>query len=330
MSEALAPPPRRVWWRRLAIFLVGAAVIDVAAGRIVARPLELIRRSPDPDIVYENTPGEFWGRTTYDEWKAPIYMIWDMTRTRPAGRRAVLYRIDEDGCRAPSTGPVATPADVLMVGSSQAFGMLLPAEDAVPLMLQRALQGRGFRDARVADCSVVGHRFLQTLKAIRRARPTKRPRVVAVLVRPWHMTHTFPYIEVMSPRSAALRWIIRWSTLVRLGHYYSFRNTPSPAALTAAELDAGLDAYARELQGVRTEFFLLDDGTPDCEVFVPLAAALRARGLGVHRLTTPSGPREMFIDHDRHWSVRGGQYTTAQILDQVARALAAQGLTPTP
>lgn len=312
-------------WRSLAIFLVGVVVIDLVAGYFVARPLGIIRRAADPDVVYENTPGDFWGRATYDVWKAPLYMIWDLARgsSSQPRRNAVLYRIDRDGCRVPSAGSPAATADVLMVGSSQAFGMLLPAESSVPMMLERSLQGRGFRGVRVANCSVVGHRFLQTLKMVRRELPLKRPRLAVVLVRPWHMTEPFPYIEVMSPRNRVLNWLIHRSTLVRLGYYFTWHDSPQPNPLSPAAVAAGLDAYARELGGVRSEFFLLDDGQPECDVFDGLVVALRARGFGVHRIRTPSGPRDMFIDADRHWSVRGGQYTTAQLLDPVADALRA-------
>ncbi len=327
-----APVKRRSRWRSLAIFLVGVAVIDVAAGYFVARPLGIIRRSADPDIVYENTPGDFWGRTTSDVWKVPLYMIWDLARgsSSQPRRNAVLYRIDRDGCRIPSEGDAPATADVLMVGSSQAFGMLLPAESSVPVMLERSLRGRGFSGVRVANCSVVGHRFLQSLKLLRHERPLKRPRVAVVLVRPWHMTVPFPYIEVMSPRNRALNWLIHRSTLVRLGYYYTWHDSPQPQPLTQAAIEAGLDAYARELEGVRSEFFLLDDGQPECDVFNSLVPTLRARGFGVHRIQTPSGPRDMFIDADRHWSVRGGQYTTAQLLDPVARTLEALGAPHAP
>lgn len=327
--------PRGVWWRRLAVFVVGVALLDILVGRYVARPLGIIRRSADPEIVYENTPGAFWGRTTYDVWRAPLYMVWDLARVggaRPPERGEVLYRIDDDGCRAPSTGPLTSTADVLVVGSSQGFGMLLPAEQSVPMLLERALRERGYRDARVANCSVVGHRFLQTLQTVRRTRPLKRPRVVVVLVRPWHMTAPFGYIEVMSPRNAALRWAMQRSSLVRLAYYYTWRDSPQPRALAMPEVDARLDVYARELgaAGVRSEFFLLDDGTPDCAVFDGLAASLRARGLGVQRVATPTSPREMFVDSDRHWSLRGGQYTTQQLLDPVSGALDAAGAAHTP
>ena len=323
---------RRARWRSLAIFLAGVVAIDLAASHFVARPLGIIRRSSDPDVVYENTPGDFWGRATYDVWKAPLYMIWDLARGSPARPRrdAVLYRIDRDGCRVPSEASPAATAEVLMVGSSQAFGMLLPAESSVPVMLERSLRERGFGGVRVANCSVVGHRLLQTLKMVRRERPVKRPRLAVVLVRPWHMTEPFPYIEVMSPRNGVLNWLIHRSTLVRLGYYYTWHDSPQPRPLSRAALDAGLDAYVRDLGEVRSEFFLLDDGQPECEVFDGLTEALRARGLGVHRIQTPSGPREMFIDADRHWSVRGGRYTTAQLLDPVASALDAVGVARAP
>ena len=331
-NTPVAPVPRsrhRRRWLIAALLCVG--ILEVEARRHLARPLGIIRHSADPEVVYENVPGTYVGRPTYDVWKAPMYMIWDLMRTessRPPERLppgATLYRIDPDGCRAASTGPFNQHAEVVISGSSQAFGMLLSTENSVPGMLQRSLQERGFEGLQVANCSVVGHRFLQTLQTIRRAERAKRPRLVVVLVRPWHMTEPFPYADVMAPRNKVLNWLIQHSGLARLAHYFSWRKSPQPAALTRARIEPRLDAYARELRAanVRSLFFLLDDHTPECAVFDGLAEQLRARGLGVERIETPSAPSDMFIDPDRHWSIRGGAYTTAQLLGPVVRELQA-------
>jgi hypothetical protein len=339
-----AQKPARRWGRRWAAALaLGVGFLEVEARIHLARPLGLIRHSADPVIVYENVPGTYVGRPTYDVWKAPMYMIWDLARTdaTPLPARvppgSTLYRIDPDGCRAPSEGPFAARADVVVSGSSQAFGMLLPSEDSVPGMLERALRADGFEGLRVANCSVVGHRFLQTLQLIRRARRAKQPRVVAVLVRPWHMTGPFPYADVMAPRNPVRNWLIQHSGLARLAHYFSWRKSPHPARLTPAQIDAGLAAYAAETRaaGVRTVFFLLDDHTPECAVFDGLVGQLRAHGLAAERIETPSRPGSMFLDPDRHWSVEGGRYTTRQLFGPVVRELEAVGpprpaRTPTP
>ena len=307
------------------------AIVEVFARYRLARPLGVIRHSSDAEMVYENVPGTFVGRPTYDVWKAPMFMIWDLARTTasppptelPPG--SALYRIDSDGCRGPSAGPLDGPTDVVVAGSSQAFGMLLPEEDAVPGMLERSLRARGFPQLRVANCSVVGHRFLQSLRAAERAQAAKHASVAVLLVRPWHMTEPFPYADVMAPQNRLRFWAIQVSGIARLVHYLSWRHSPYPVPLTPERVAARLDVYARRMReaGVRSVFFLLDDHTPDCAVFDGLVGQLRARGLAAERIDTPSGPREMFLDPDRHWSVRGGAYTTGEMVGPVQREIEA-------
>lgn len=336
-SALPGPGPRRArrlrWLVALALCVI---FLDLQAQHRLARPLGLIRHSADPEIIYENVPGSYVGRPTYDVWKAPLYMVWDMIRTDAAHPPArlppgsTLYRIDRDGCRGASEGPLYARADVIVAGSSQAFGMLVSAENSVPGMLERSLRARGFGGLRVANCSVVGHRFRQTLRTVERAQRAKQPRLVVVLVRPWHLTEPFPYADVMAPRNRLHNWLIQHSGLARLAHFFAWRNSPHPAPLSRERVASGLDAYARDLgaAGVPSLFVLLDDRAEDRPALDALAEQLRARGLGVERVRTPSGPDAMFIDHDRHWSVRGGAYTTAQLLDPVVRALEASGVAP--
>lgn len=319
---------RRRWWILALPFSV--LILELGARTLLARPLGIIRHSTNAEIVYENVPGTYIGRPTYNVRKAPMFMIWDLMRTDttplptqiPPG--AALYRIDPDGCRASSTGPFAERAEIVVAGSSQVFGMLLSNENSVPGLLEQALRDGGRTNLRVANCSVVGHRFLQTLSSVRRSERAKHPQLVVVLVRPWHMTEPFPYADVMAPRNPLRYWLIQRSGLARAAHFFSWHDSPHPPPLTRARIASGLDTYAADLRasGVRSLFILLDDHSQDCATFDELTPLLRARGLAVERIETPSTP-EMFLDPDRHWSIHGGAYTTAQILGFVQRELAA-------
>ncbi|MFO0761394.1 MAG: hypothetical protein U0359_33255 [Byssovorax sp.] len=328
------PPKKRRWLRRLGWALGILLTLEFLAGRFVARPLKLIVRSPDPVLVYQNNPGIYLGHATYDVWSAPLYVVLDLMRTEADAVPAkpppgyVLYRIDDDGCRAPTEGPLSHQADILFLGSSQAFGMLVSAEDSVPGVLERSLHEKGYPGIKVANCAVIGHRFVQTLMTTERAQKIKQPKLVVTIVRPWHMTEQFDYTDVLAPRNDTLRWLVDRSSLARLAHYANRVNSRPMRRLSKEAIEAGLDAYKKQMDasGTRTVFFLLDDLDPDCSVFDDLMPLLQQRGLGAIRLQIPSGPKDIFIDRDHHWSIKGSAMTADQLLDPVIKELEALGV----
>jgi hypothetical protein len=327
-------PKKRRWLRFLLGFLGLLLVLELVAGRFVARPLKIIVRAPDPVLVYHNNPGSYLGHAKYDVWSAPLYIVLDLMRTESKGPPTeappgyVLYRIDDDGCRARSTGPVPPRADILFLGSSQAFGMLVSAEDSVPGVLEKSLHQGGFEGVDIANCAVIGHRFVQTLMTIERTEKLKLPKLVVTIVRPWHMTEQFDYTNVLAPRNETLNWFVERSSLVRLAHYYNHTNSRAMAPLRKEVIEASLDEYVKQMSphGVRSLFFLLDDHTPECAVFDDLVPMLEKRGLGVERIDTPSGPKDLFIDRDRHWSIKGSALTASQLYERVVRELEAAGV----
>jgi hypothetical protein len=307
-------------------------VLELLAGQFVARPNRILRPSRDPDLIYESTPGTWLGHATADVWRAPLYMVLDLINTdaishptnAPPPPGYTLYRIDQAGCRAASTGPIAPTADVIILGSSQTFGLLVPAEDTVPAMLESSLRQRGFQGVRVGNCGVIGQHLVQTLRTAEIVRQAKRPRLVVTLVRPWHMTEQFDYTKVLAPPNRLLRVLVEHSNLARLIFYLrsfeSFNKPLVPDAVIGAKLDRYLQSMAQD--NVRSLFFLLDDGTRECAVFDGLTAMLQQRGIPVERIWTPGGEdRSYFVDRDRHWSVRGATVTTAEMVTAVAREL---------
>lgn len=326
---------RRRWPWFAAAFLV---FLELLAGQFVARPNRILRHSDDPDMVYENTPGNWLGHAKYDVWRAPLYMVLDLIYAGPSQNRAqappgyTLYRIDRDGCRAPSSGPIAPRNDVVVVGSSQAFGMLVPAEETLPFMLEGSLRARGFQGARVANCGVIGHHFIQSLRTAEVVQPSKQPKLLVMIVRPWHLLEQFDYTQVLVPQNRALRWTIDHSNLARLTYYLyrrerdQFAKPPVPAAV----LEARIDRYLGQMnaRGVRSLFFLVDSGDVEGRGFDDLEAMLRRRGQPVARVVTPNGRNELFIDHDQHWSARGAAWASSEMIDAVARELRAADVTP--
>lgn len=311
---------------------------ELLAGQYVARPNRILRPSRDPEMVYESTPGNWLGHAKYDVWRAPLYIVLDLLYSG-SSRDAVsappgytLYRIDPDGCRAPSTGPIPPRSDVVVLGSSQAFGMLVPAEESLPYLLEASLRARGHAGLSVASCGVIGHHLLQSLRTGERVRASKQPRLSVVVVRPWHLLEQFDYTQVLVPRNRALRWITDHSTLARLAYYIhrhensQFDKPEVPAALLEARLDRYL-AHMRDAN-VRSLFVLLDDGYDVRPKFDRVAAMLRQRGVPMVQVHTPINHPEYFIDRDQHWSITGARWATSQVVDAVDRELRLATVTP--
>ncbi len=335
-----AEPPRRSWAyrHRWALTAVAAVVlIEGITGQFVARPNRILHPSRDPDLVYENTPGSWLGHAKYDVWRAPLYMVLDLLYTGPSEHveRAppgyTLYRIDRDGCRADSTGPLAPRDEVLVLGSSQAFGMLVPQERTYPHALESSLRTRGFAGLHVGNCGVIGHHFTQSLRTAEVLRAPKQPRLNVVLVRPWHLLEQFDYTQVLAPRNPALKALIDHSNTARLAYYVyrrqrdQFEALPVPTAVLAARLDRY--AAAMSASGVRSVFFLLDADDDQHGDLGRVEALLRERSLPVERFHAPADRPDLYIDHDRHWSPQGAAWAAEQTVTAIERELRTAGVT---
>ncbi len=335
-AEVGAPVRRKSWWRRLLWPLLVALVLgflELLSRQFIARPNRILRSSADPEMVYENASGTWLGHAKADVWRAPVYMVLDLINTGAEGHKGpapagyTIYKMDDEGCRVPSEGPVSPTADIILLGSSQAFGLFVPEEDTVRAMLEKSLQARGFPGVHVANCGVIGHHFLPTLRTGETRRKTKKPRLIVTLVRPWHMREQFDYTEVLTPNNEAMKWITNQSSFARALFYWKNRGADqfNKPYVSVPVLDAKLDHYAKEMSedGVRSIYFLLDDGSAECTVFDDLKASLERHGLAAERLITPNDSRDYFIDKERHWNAKGAARTTADILDSVVRELQA-------
>lgn len=331
-------PRRRIWW--LVAFGCFVLFFELLAGQYVARPLRILRPSPDPDIVYESVPGNWLGRATYDVWKAPLFMILDVVMGQPDANATkpppgyTLYRIDEDHCRLPTEGPAEPRADIVVMGSSQSFGLLVPAEETIVAYLESTLRGRGFSRLRIANCGVVGHHLIPSLRMAEQVFPRKQPRLFVTLVRPWHLTRQFDYTRVINPQNALVRFGIDHSNLARLLFYFARREgNETKARVPREELAAKLDRFVAATRGARAVFFFVEDERYQKEekaMLADFADLLREKGLPFGRLSSPFAKRELYIDKEQHWSATGAAAAAAQIVDQVQAELIAAGAPPTP
>ena len=316
----------RVWLVTLVVLIV----CELTARQFVARPNRMLRHSRDRDMVFENVPGVWLGHATYDVWKAPIYMVLDLVNrgpvvpSRPPPAGYTIYRIDADGCRLPASSTAMPGADVVVIGSSMTFGLFVPAEDTMPVMLENRLRAGGFPGVRVANCGVVGHHLVPGLRTAELELDAKRPRLFVFLVRPWHLTEQFDYTEVLTPKIGLLRRATETSGFVRL-IYYMYRRESTQfdePVLTRARLESRVDSFLRRATpaGARSIFFLLTDGNPEDALFADVEAVLRQRGQVVERVPM-STSRDQFVDHEQHWGARGAAQATTLMLDSVAREL---------
>jgi hypothetical protein len=328
-------PKRRTWVRRLywpvwSVIIVG--VLEMVARQFLAQPSELIRHSNDPDMVYELTPGTWVSHAKFGLWSMPIFMVTDLfntltNRTVPVDQPGyTAYRIDKDGCRLSMKGPELPTADVVALGSSQTFGLFVQEEETVVGMLEQQLRQHGLPGATVANCGVLGHHFVQTLRTGELERLRKRPRLNIVLVRPWHLREQLDYSDILNPKGELLRWLVHHSSLARVFYYLHRRETTQDRRpyLTKEALDEKVTAYARDMNesGVRSIFFLLEDHTPEDASLDVISDVLKRHGLEVERIWTPTGGgSEYFVDHERHWNAKGAALTAGEMLEPVVRAL---------
>ena len=333
---------RRQLRTALAAALAALALLELLARQFVARPNRILRPSADPELVYESTPGNWLGHAKYDVWSAPVFMVLDLVNSRDHASPGAppfgytLYRIGEDGCRGPSEGPLDQPAEVVLLGSSQSFGLFVPAEQTVSALLEKELAAAGHPGVTVGNCGVVGHHFLATLRTAERLREVKRPELVVVLVRPWHLKTQVDYTRTLQPRNPWVRWGVERSSLLRLIWYLSNRERDQmdKPSFSDADLAARLRVYAERTRpaGVQTLFLFLDDGRGD-DAYRRLEAVLAQTGFPSQRIATPNGQqREYFVDRDEHFSLAGATLTAKEMVAPVLRELepARLGTTLTP
>jgi hypothetical protein len=339
--DAAPAKPKPGWarrWRWPLRAALALGLLELLARQYVARPNRILRHSDDAEMVYENTPGTWLGHAKFDIWHAPIYMVLDLINLGPGEHKGpaplgyTVYRIDDNGCRVPPEGPGIPTADVILLGSSQAFGLFVPEEDTVRAMLERSLGERGFQGVRVANCGVIGHHFIQSLRTAELVQKPKRPRLFVTLVRPWHMREQYDYTKTLYPENPVVGALTRASSLAR-AIYYVTRREPdqfNKPMILGAPLQEKLDIYTKAMNedGTRSLFILLEDKQSDCSMYDELEAELKKRGLGVERVVTPTSPKDLFVDHDQHWSAKGSAVTTAQLLDFVVREMKVVQATP--
>lgn len=294
----LATRPRRAAGWAL---LIGA-VLELVARHYIAGPLDLLRPSQDPELVFEIKPGHY-------ESDGYLHRIAEVT-----------YDIDADGCRR--WGGPAPRTALAFFGSSLAFGLGVPLEQTFPHRAWASLAARRSPGALPAvNCSVPGHNLLQTVRGAALVAQRERPRVVAVLLHPFHMRAVYDWSS-LTPRSPPLRWLTRHVRVARIAYLvYLVRSSHDFATdyESPARLASALDRLAATLRATdgRAVFFLLGEMRhPGFD----LTRALDARGIAWRVITAPT--HDETLDGD-HWSARGHAAVAARIEGALAETLAA-------
>lgn len=287
--------------RRVALWaLVIFVVLELVARRYVAGPLDLLRPSRDPALVFELKPGRY----TSDGYLLRM--------------GEVTYDIAPDGCRHMGEGQ-GRPA-IVFLGSSLAFGLGVPHERTFSHLAWSSLRASsGGAVGPALNCAVPGHNLLQGVRGAALAVERVRPRLVALLLQSSHLRSVYDWSR-LTPRNALLRWSTRHVRLARLAYLLSLRfstddfRTPyeSPERLTRA-----LDGLAAALRAndARAVFLLLG------EVHHPtlnLVQELDARGLAWRRVEPLASGH--YLDGD-HWNERGHAIIAARVQGALADVL---------
>jgi hypothetical protein len=278
--------------------LAGALVLGELLCRWkIAGPLDLLRHSADPGLVYELKPGTY---------VSDGYFLRSPT---------VTYAVDERGCRLVPGAAKASGAKLLFLGSSIVFGIAVEADVALPEAARRALAaGSPPRAIEALNCSIPGYDLLQTLHHAEVAVDQLGVKSLALVVGPKHGMVPYDWTRT-EPQSPTVKWLAAHSRLVRLGHLVSvireshgFRLPPIPPE----ELRAALDRFAAAMKakGVRATVFVVGKLEHPS---VDLPKELQSRGIAMVAVKAPPNDgRHVHADGD-HWSAEGVRFMVAQM-----------------
>jgi hypothetical protein len=266
-------------------------VAVLAFGELIARhyisgPLDFLRASPDPLLLFEIQPGHY---------VSDGYLM-RVPETE--------YVVDERGCRVVErrTPPAGPP--ILFVGSSIAFGIGVDAVDSLPEATRDAVRAhRSDLDFIPENCGTPGHVLLQMLHFAELELQRSPGRPIVMIVSPTHARIVHDW-RALTPSSPLLHWLTSHSRLVRLVYLYPVvrdaqrMDVPVPAE----QLAAALDHFSTQVHasGGRVLFFVL--GTFKHPSF-DLPAELARRGLSAQSIAEPAGAYRL-SDGD-HWGTDG-------------------------
>ncbi len=277
----------RSWIGALLLLLLGSEFI---ARHYIAGPLNLVRPSEDPELLYELRPGHYVSDGYF--LRSPV----------------VEYTVDERGCRQREDGAAPDPGTpVYFLGSSMVFGIAVDADTALPEVARRALRALDPPVAIApANCSVPGYSLLQTLHHAELAIERDGVRTIALLIGPKHGSVPYDWTRT-APASPAFRWLterVRLARLVHLARIVSesdgFRLPPAPRD----ELRAALDRFAEVVRRTGTRVTVFPIGRfehPDFD----LRVELESRGFATVPIEPPPhDPAHVHSDGD-HYNLAG-------------------------
>jgi hypothetical protein len=290
--------------RRWAGSIVAALLLGEGLARYyISAPLDILRRSPDPALLFELKPGRYISDGYF-------------TRTDP-----VEYVVDQRGCRVGEADPLPVGPAVIFLGSSMVFGIGVDAHDMISEAARREVrERRPGLDLIPLSCSVPGYNLVQTLRYAELALERKEARAVALVVMPNHARVAYDWTRLV-PSSPTLHWLTAHSRLARLGYLYSaIQQTRDirPPPIPADELRAALDRFAAAVHATSAQVQIFPVDTFD-HPDVDLVAELAARGLPALTIQPPPAERPYVLSDGEHWSPEGVRF----IVRQMAPALVA-------
>jgi len=311
MADADTPahprPLRRIATTTILTLVVGLIAAELLARRTFSGPVHLLRRSADPELIFELTPGEYVSDGYFKRFPP------------------VSYSVTEEGCRAPAPGRAGRPP-VYILGSSLVFGIAVDNDDSLPEAIRRAAtEIDPAADFVPRNCSVPGYALLQTLRSAELALEREQARTFVFLVDPAvHLRESFDW-SVTSPSSPTLRMLTDHVRLARLAYLFriirandGFRFPEAPREHIRERM--ATVAAKGAASGVGFQMFVLDDGSGRAAHLIADAAAA---GFETHGVIAP--PREapyLHPDGD-HWARAGNERIAAQMAPPIVARLRA-------
>jgi hypothetical protein len=282
-------------------------VAALAFGEVIARhyisgPLDILRPSTDPQLLFEAKPGHY---------------VSDGYLTRAP---EVEYMVDERGCRVVARPTPAAGPPILFVGSSVSFGIGVDAANALPEATRDAVRERR-RDLDFVpeNCGTPGHVLVQMLRYAELQLQQNPSRPIVMVVSPTHGRIVYDW-EKLSPSSPVLHWLTAHLRLVRLVYLFHIIREAQSLDVPAPpdELGAALDHFSAQLraQGGTVLFFVL--GTFQHPSF-DLPAELAQRHLPARSIALPASTYR--LNDGDHWGAEGLRLIAQQMAPGVIAVL---------
>jgi lysophospholipase L1-like esterase len=292
----------------LLIAVVTLLLLEVISRVFVADPVEFVRLSNDPELVYELKPGRYLANGVL--FRIPAYTI----------------NINQQGCRDRPLGAddfQQQVTRVLFVGDSFSFGEGVNDEQVFSRLLEENYNaGHGPARFRVINCGVEGYNLVQTIRSLERGISQFKPQLVMVMLYRNDLKAALQIAPMLESRGlhGLLRQHSRFYRLGSIVHGTWTRQVGRLPPLSAREIYRSLDRVQQLAgrSGVSIRFLILRDLWHE---HIDISQELDRRDQSWFRAPPALFQQKLLIAGNGHWNADGHRAFAAWLQPLISQEL---------